>query len=255
MMNILPLCVYSHNSLSIFCHKFPFYNNCSCGWNCCSLCTGYWLALTVRAVLSSVHLNRQFVLISIGCQAIWGYQWNLLFDPLTQARSHCQVGWLSSLVNTFTPVPAISSIRPNHFPTCFRAYCVPTFFRANCSRKRLVFVIGPGRAPILHFLDWADLLLANLHVGKTNHKHFWMANWWYLLPNTAWLKCWTSLRGQKHFRFIKWFCVIVILAGGRIYSAINCTIQLVNTQLMNDVTMTWPSARMRQRQALQTGQK
>ena len=25
---------------------------------------------------------------------IWGYQWNLLFGCLTQARSHCQVGWL-----------------------------------------------------------------------------------------------------------------------------------------------------------------
>lgn len=31
---------------------------------------------------------------------------------------------LSSFVNTFTPVPAISSIRPNHFPTCFRANCL-----------------------------------------------------------------------------------------------------------------------------------
>lgn len=37
---------------------------------------------------------------------------------------------LSSFVNTFTPVPTISSIRPNHFPTCFRA---------NCSQKSICY--------------------------------------------------------------------------------------------------------------------
>lgn len=132
MMNILPLSVYSHNSFSIFCHKFPFYNNCSCGWNCCSLCTGYWLALIMRAVLSSVRPNRQFILISIGCQAIWGYQWNLLFDPLTQARSHSQVGWLSLRLlirsHLFPPFPLFVPITslPVSGPTASLPFSVPT---------------------------------------------------------------------------------------------------------------------------------
>ena len=118
-----------------------------------------------------------------------------------------------------------------------------------------VFVIGPGCAPIL--LTEQICCGPTSTWGKMNHKHFWMANWWYLLPNAAWLKCWTSLRGQKHFRFIKWFCVIIILAGGRIYRAINCSSfrQLVSTQVMHDLTMTWPCTRMWQHQALQTGQK
>lgn len=150
---------------------------------------------------------------------------------------------LSSFVNTFTPVPAISSIRPNHFPTCFRA---------NCSQKKHLLLVQ-DMLPSCIFLTKQIYCWPTSTWGKTNHKHFWMANWWYLLSNASWLKCWTCLHGQKHFRFIKWFCVIIILAGGRIYCAINCS--SFRQVVMHDLTITWPSAMMWQHQALLTDQK
>lgn len=93
-------------SLSILCHKFPFYSNCSCGWNMLQplhrLFAPFYRACCPLFIPSQPpvrpHLRRlpgfHHIVWTYRFLNIWGYQWNLLFGCLTQARSHCQVGWL-----------------------------------------------------------------------------------------------------------------------------------------------------------------
>ena len=99
---------------------------------------------------------------------------------------------LPSLVNTFTPVPAISSIcspallgpvssslavqtSPTFVPTTALPVSVPPV-------REIAFIVGPGHAPIPHklvlkitcghFVDLADLLSANLRAGDNQPQTF-----------------------------------------------------------------------------------
>ena len=143
--------------LSDFDGHGPLNSSCFCGWNCCGRCAGYGLSFTGRAVLSSIQLNRHFVLISAGCQRLvtllrsagsWAFEVTVvpsISSPYTNSVPSSGRQALPSFINTFTPVPAISSIfspallspfssslalptSPTFVPTTSQHVSVPTVF-------------------------------------------------------------------------------------------------------------------------------